>query len=39
MKWFVLDRLSEMVCHSGMDGIDHNGGTFAKVCHSPKNRD
>ena len=39
MKWFVLDGLSEMVCHSGMDEMDHNGGIFAKVCHSPKNRD
>ena len=26
MKWFVLDGLSEMVCHSGMDEMDHNGG-------------
>lgn len=23
-----------MVCHSGMDGMDHNGDIFAKVCHN-----
>ena len=34
MKWFVIDGQSEMVCQSGMDGIDHNGGIFAKSCHS-----
>ena len=39
MRWFVLDCLSGMVCHSGMDGMDHNGGIFTKVCHSPENRD
>ena len=39
MRWFVLDCLTGMVCNSGMDGMDHNGGIFTKVCHSPKNRD
>ena len=28
-----MDGLSEMVCHSGMDGMDQNGGILAKVCH------
>ena len=34
MKWFVIDGLRKMVCHSGMDGMDHNGDIFAKVCHN-----
>lgn len=34
VKWFVLDGLHRMVCHCGVDGMDHDGGIVATVCHS-----
>ena len=37
MKQFVIDDLLEIVSHCGMDGINHDGGIVATVCHSTLN--
>ena len=34
MKRFIIDVLREMVCHCGVDGMDHDGGIVATVCQS-----
>ena len=34
MKRFVIDDLREIVSHCGMDGVNHDGGIVATVCHS-----
>ena len=34
MKRFVIDDLREIVSHCGMDGMNHDGGIAATVCHS-----
>ena len=34
MKWFVIDDLREIVSYCGMDGMKHDGGIVATVCHS-----
>ena len=34
MKRFIIDVLRKMVCHCGVDGMDHDGGIVATVCHS-----
>ena len=36
MKQFIIDVLCEMVCHCGMNGMNHDGGIVATVSHSSK---
>ena len=35
MKRFIIDELCEMVCHCGMNGMNHDGGIVATVSHLP----
>ena len=34
MKRFIIDVLGKMVCHCCVDGMDHDDGIVAAVCHS-----